>query len=159
MVVESDPSKKEMSSNEHAKLMYLEMMKNILTAIAFSDAERSVHAELEKSLKLKEIQKLSLSPLNLEPRSHGKDFTFAGDTMIGSARMDNIRDLLQDVVKNNVEGDYIETGVSRGGAIIYTRAVLATLGKIDHRVSYVCDSFQGLPPGDRSLDRQDKGWE
>ena len=62
-------------------------------------------------------------------------------------------------MKNNVEGDYIETGVWRGGASIYARAVLATLGKTDHRVSYVCDSFQGLPPGDRSLDRQDKGWE
>ena len=46
MVVESDPSKKEMNSNEHAKLMYLErMMKNILTAIAFSNAERSVHTD------------------------------------------------------------------------------------------------------------------
>jgi len=156
MVVEPEPINKEiMTSNEHAKFMYLEMMKNILTAMAFSNAERSVPPKT----KLQEGEKLSLNPLNPTLRSTGKDWTFAGDTMTGSARMDNIRDLLQDVVKNNVEGDYIETGVWRGGASIYARAVLATLGETDHRVSYVCDSFQGLPPGDRSLDRHDKGWE
>ena len=27
------------------------------------------------------------------------------------------------------------------------------------RISYVCDSFAGLPPGDRSLDRRDKNWD
>lgn len=27
------------------------------------------------------------------------------------------------------------------------------------RISYVCDSFAGLPPGDRSLDTGDKNWD
>ena len=33
------------------------------------------------------------------------------------------------------------------------------LGEADKRVSYVCDSFSGLPPGDRSLDSKDKNWD
>jgi hypothetical protein len=51
-----------------------------------------------------------------------------------------------------------ETGVWRGGSSIFARAVLSAYGQTD-RVSYVCDSFSGLPPGDRSLDAQDKNWD
>eukprot|EP00970_Alexandrium_tamarense_P015438 scaffold5170_cov200-Alexandrium_tamarense.AAC.12 len=42
--------------------------------------------------------------------------------------------------------------VWRGGSSVFVRAVLTVLGEADKRVSYVCDSFSGLPPWDRSLD-------
>ena len=53
---------------------------------------------------------------------------------------------------------YTETGVWRGGSSIFARAVLAAFGETK-RLSFVCDSFAGLPPGDRSLDKRDKYWD
>ena len=35
------------------------------------------------------------------------DWAYIADTMTGYARLDNVRDLLMDVLKNNVEGGYI----------------------------------------------------
>ena len=37
--------------------------------------------------------------------------------------------------------------------------MIAAHGEAQNRISYVCDSFAGLPPGDRSLDLQDKNWD
>jgi O-methyltransferase len=48
------------------------------------------------------------------------------------------------VCANDVPGDLIETGVWRGGASIFMRAVLKALGDRD-RVVWLADSFQGLP--------------
>ena len=36
---------------------------------------------------------------------------------------------------------------------------MAVYGEADKRLSYVCDSFAGLPPGDRQLDNLDKNWD
>ena len=79
--------------------------------------------------------------------------------MVGLRRLDNVRDLIKAVILNAVEGDYIETGVWRGGASIFARAVIAAYGEQASRTSYVCDSFSGLPPGDRDLDPGDKNWD
>jgi O-methyltransferase len=67
-------------------------------------------------------------------------------TMIGRKRMENIRYCLQDVLKNNIEGDLIETGVWRGGACIFMKGILKTYNS-DKKV-FVADSFEGLPPPD-----------
>ena len=77
--------------------------------------------------------------------------------MAGFLRLDNVRQLLQDVSENQIIGDYIETGVWRGGSSIFARGVIRALNQ-GHRKSYVCDSFKGLPPGDRDLDKGDKNW-
>lgn len=71
----------------------------------------------------------------------------AAFTMLPSARLDNLRDCVIDVVRSGVPGDLIETGVWRGGASIYMRGVLATLGVTDRTV-WVADSFEGLPEPD-----------
>jgi O-methyltransferase len=42
---------------------------------------------------------------------------------------------------------------------MFARAVITAFGEAKTRVSYVCDSFAGLPPGDRSLDNKDKHWD
>ncbi|MEJ0068602.1 MAG: TylF/MycF/NovP-related O-methyltransferase [Pseudomonadota bacterium] len=44
-------------------------------------------------------------------------------------------------------GDLIETGVWRGGATIFMRAILKALGVTDRTV-WVADSFEGLPEPD-----------
>ncbi len=50
-------------------------------------------------------------------------------------------------------GDLIETGVWRGGASIFMRAVLRAHGVTDRAV-YVADSFEGLPPPDPTISRR-----
>jgi cephalosporin hydroxylase len=77
-------------------------------------------------------------------------------TMIGLKRLDNIQDCIEKVLKDGIEGDLIETGVWRGGASIFMRAVLAAYGVHDRKV-FVADSFEGLPEPDIEKYPLDKG--
>jgi O-methyltransferase len=65
-------------------------------------------------------------------------------TLIGTDGLGNIEALLEEVKKNKTQGDFVETGVWRGGACIYARLVMDSL-KMKRQV-YVCDSFKGVPP-------------
>ncbi|MBX9951402.1 MAG: TylF/MycF family methyltransferase [Candidatus Obscuribacterales bacterium] len=71
-------------------------------------------------------------------------------TMLPMARMRNLRHCVVDTIKNNVPGDLIETGVWRGGATIYMRAILKAYNITDKTV-WVADSFEGLPEPDSEL--------
>lgn len=68
-------------------------------------------------------------------------------SMLPLARLDNLQDCIQGVVTDGVPGDFIETGVWRGGATIFMRAALKVLGVKD-RVVWAADSFEGLPEPD-----------
>lgn len=78
-------------------------------------------------------------------------------SMIGPHRLRNLRDLVERTLTENVPGDYIETGVWRGGACILMRGVLAAHGVRDRRV-IVADSFEGLPKPDAAYpaDKRDR---
>ncbi len=79
----------------------------------------------------------------------GRAWPLVGETMIGVARLDNLQSCIEDVVKQGVPGDLIETGVWRGGASVFMRGVLRALDASDRRL-WVADSFRGLPrPDDR----------
>ena len=67
--------------------------------------------------------------------------------MLPLARFDNLQFCIADVVSNNAPGDFIETGVWRGGATIFMRGMLKGLG-VDDRIVWVADSFEGLPEPD-----------
>lgn len=67
-------------------------------------------------------------------------------SMIGIKRLNNIRSLIEDVIKNDVQGDVLEAGVWRGGALIYARGVLDSYNS--YKKVIACDSFEGLPPPD-----------
>lgn len=87
----------------------------------------------------------------------GRYWPAYADTMIGLGRLDNIQFCVETVLAENVKGDFIETGVWRGGACIFMRAILAARGVTDRRV-FVADSFQGLPkpnPAKYPADRDD----
>jgi len=64
--------------------------------------------------------------------------------MIGNRRLDNVQKCVEDVIAHNVPGDFIETGVWRGGTTIFMRALLNLHGVTD-RVVWVADSFEGMP--------------
>ena len=68
-------------------------------------------------------------------------------TMIGVKRLNNIHFCVEDILKNNIEGDLIETGVWRGGATILMKGILKANNNTNRKV-FVADSFEGLPPPD-----------
>jgi len=78
--------------------------------------------------------------------------------MIGRKRIENIEFCLKDCFKNNVRGDYMEMGVWRGGASIFARGVIRTYNE-SRRISYVCDSFSGLPPNVLKDDIDARKWD
>ena len=68
-------------------------------------------------------------------------------SMLPMARLDNLQFCIDDVLENSIPGDLIETGVWRGGATIFMRAMLKARGVTDRTV-WVADSFEGLPEPD-----------
>src|SRR6185437_12691524 len=68
-------------------------------------------------------------------------------SMLPLARFDNLQFCIDDVLKKGVPGDLIETGVWRGGATIFMRAMLKARSVTD-RLVWVADSFEGLPEPD-----------
>ena len=79
-----------------------------------------------------------------ERRETGGDWPLNGTTMVGMRRLDHLQRCVEAVVRDEVEGDLIETGVWRGGASILTRGTLRVLGAEEREV-WVADSFEGLP--------------
>ena len=80
-------------------------------------------------------------------REIGSDWPSRAHSMIGARRIFNLRCLTEYTLTHGVAGDFIETGVWRGGAAIMMRAVLAAYAVRDRKV-WVADSFAGLPPPD-----------
>jgi O-methyltransferase len=87
-------------------------------------------------------------------RREGGDWPVDAETMIGVRRLDNIQACAGDVISRGVPGDFIETGVWRGGATIFMRGLLKAYGVTDRRV-WVADSFQGLPKPSPNAPRSD----
>jgi hypothetical protein len=75
--------------------------------------------------------------------------------MIGLKRLGNLQFCVEAAIREGIEGDLIETGVWRGGACIFMRAILAAYGIEDRKV-YVADSFEGLPKPDAEKFPADK---
>jgi O-methyltransferase len=79
------------------------------------------------------------------PRTPGMLGPTTAHTMVGVDRLNNLRDLVQIALDENIPGDFIETGVWRGGCCILMRGILAAYGERGRKV-YIADSFEGLPP-------------
>ncbi|MGE8401853.1 MAG: TylF/MycF family methyltransferase [Delftia tsuruhatensis] len=120
---------------------YLNLMQDCLTGSIYEDPP---------------LQALGADKFNAELREYGWDWPSVAHTMIGKKRLANIRHLMEDVLANRVEGDFIETGVWRGGACIMMRAILNAYG-IKDRCVWLADSFEGLPPPDEEKYPADTG--
>jgi len=78
--------------------------------------------------------------------------------MTGLRRLNSVEWLITDCLSRGVPGDFIETGVWRGG----TSAVAATTMRIlrgTGRTTFLADSFQGIPDVDLSQYPKDKAHE
>jgi hypothetical protein len=96
------------------------------------------------------------APFDPARRAAGTDWPPTAHTMIGLARVDNLRRCCEAAVREGVPGDFLEAGVWRGGAGVVMRAVLAALGDRDRAV-WLADSFRGVPPPDPAKYPHDAG--
>jgi O-methyltransferase len=109
--------------------LYLDLMKRILINSIYEDPN---------------INPCQLPSYVRQLRENGQDWPLIAHTMIGMKRLDNLQYCVENVIAENIPGDLIETGVWRGGAAMFMRAMLKAYGVIDRRV-LVADSFEGLP--------------
>jgi hypothetical protein len=78
-------------------------------------------------------------------------------TMCDDVLLENVVELARLVIDERVPGDFIETGVWRGGVTILMRAALTAFGGVGRSV-WVADSFAGLPTPDPATDLRDAIW-
>jgi hypothetical protein len=76
-------------------------------------------------------------------------------TMVYESNLDLVETALHDCIDNNIEGDFIETGVWRGGTSIWAYNLLKQ--KKSKRKVYVYDSFEGCPSPDPETYPADSG--
>jgi len=93
---------------------------------------------------------------DLTKREKGLDWPSMAHSMIGMQRMENLRQCACTVLEDNIPGDFVETGVWRGGACILMRGVLKAYGVTD-RLVWVADSFAGLPMPNAAKYKADRG--
>ncbi len=123
------------------KDIYLDLLKKCLANTIYGDANmrRGQSPQYDERL-----------------RAQGADWPAQAHTMIGSKRLDNLQFCIEDAIARGVAGDLMETGVWRGGATIFMRAVLKAHAITGRRV-WAADSFQGLPPPNPSKYPADTG--
>lgn len=110
--------------------LYLDLMEKALTNTIYGDQD---------------IKPRNQGRYSFDDRSTGKDWPSQAHTMIGLKRLHNTRVLAERAIQNGIPGDFIETGVWRGGACVMMRAVCEAYGESSRKI--ICaDSFEGLPP-------------
>lgn len=145
---------------ETPERLYLDLLKKTLTRFIFPEerrpvdpwkgkARRALFLPVRKALGAVGLELTRRVPFDPAMREIGMDWPSDGETMIGLRRLDNLEFCITDVLRRGVPGDLIETGVWRGGATIFMRAVLKAYGDPD-RVVWAADSFEGLPKSDGS---------
>ncbi len=154
--------------------LYLDLMKKCLTRIIFPEGYRPIRNRplgrlhpvgwalyplVRPLLARFDVHLCRRVSFDLEARMQGRDWPEEADTMVGLKRLDNLQYCVTEAIRNDVPGDLIETGVWRGGASIFMRAVLKAYGDTARTV-WLADSFQGLPKPDGRYqqDAGDRHW-
>lgn len=156
---------------DHVRDLYIDLMKRTLTRSAFGESWTHYQPRTGswRHLMYRKGKRLLLEPFGLEVvrrysfnpelRAEGKDWPPEAETMIGLRRLENLQDCVRTVATERVPGDLIETGVWRGGAVIFMRALLKAYNE-QNRTVWVADSFRGLPKpeANRAHDIEDALW-
>ena len=135
-------------SPDRCRALYLDLLKRTLLGLTYED-ESNLYPEFPGA----ESRRV---PHDSSRRIQGGDWPTLASTMIGIPRLDNIQSCIENVLEDAVPGDLIETGVWRGGAVIFMRGVLKAYGVTDRTV-WAADSFEGLPPPNASKYPLDAG--
>lgn len=99
----------------------------------------------------------SFKSYNEEVREAGRDWPEKAFSMIGLKRMKNLRDCCEKAIWNSIPGDFVETGIWRGGALMMMAAVVEAYKEDNSlpRVVWGFDSFKGLPEPESKNDKGD----
>jgi O-methyltransferase len=150
--------------------LYLDLLKKVLRRDGFEPQYHmiepaagslagTVYGPVRKLLASRNLT--LVQSVSAQTRELGEYWPSSAETMLGSARLDNVQQCATTVLEDGVPGDFLEAGVWRGGAVILMRAVLEAYGDPD-RVVWAADSFEGLPkPDDASYpaDAGDTHWQ
>ncbi|VEP17549.1 Demethyldecarbamoylnovobiocin O-methyltransferase [Hyella patelloides LEGE 07179] len=150
--------------------LYLDLMKRCVTDWIYLDSKVDSNIPFFTAIKVLIFAlrrgKNPLEWLNdfgaeniVEKNRIGGETPFPGraHTMIGFKRLDTLQKCVEDVLENDIPGDFLEAGVWRGGACIFMRAILQAYGIKDRQI-WVADSFQGVPAPNAKKYPQDAGW-
>jgi O-methyltransferase len=147
---------------------YLDLLKKCLTHYIFPDTYRPMrrpsrekhpiawtfYPALAAMLERKGFKLYQCANFDPIARSDGGDWPAEAETMIGLKRLDNLHACIETVIRDQIPGDLIETGVWRGGACIFMRAALNAYGDQTRNI-WVADSFEGLPKPDGRYQQDD----
>lgn len=147
------------------KRMYLELLKQCLTASCYDESfgrevlvrpaklsegkpvayvKESVRRLVLNYFRRRNIGLVERFPVNLALRREGHDRPLFGYSMVGHQRLDNIQFCVEQILEHGIPGDFIETGVWRGGTVILMAALLKVENVTDRKV-WAADSFEGMP--------------
>ncbi len=132
--------------------LYLDLLKMVLTRTGFPESYQLIPPGPTWRLRVlhpfaQVLQRFGIQlvrKVDAKDRATGRDWPSDAETMIGAKRLAGLEECLIRILHSGVPGDLIETGVWRGGATIFMRAVLKAYNITD-RIVWVADSFQGLP--------------
>ena len=148
----------EVGQRADATDLYLDLLKRMLTRYGFepvnglnpiyatSTSRSNLAARINRLIRPTGVQFGLISQASLAEREEGLDWPSDAETMIGLKRMQQLHDALDTIRREDIPGDLMETGVWRGGAVIFMTAYLRVYGM--HRTVFAADSFEGLPPPD-----------
>lgn len=143
--------------------LYLELMIKCLTNEVYGDAEyvpvvtnRFVGKLVNRGLNSIGMRFIKGQGFDQKKRQYGLDWPPYAHTMVGRKRLENILYCTKQILENGIPGDFIETGVWRGGSTIFMRAVLKAYDIRDRNI-WVADSFEGLPVPNEKAYPADKG--
>jgi len=74
----------------------------------------------------------------------GQVYPESSMSMVGIENMNNIKVLSEIIINENIPGDFVETGIWRGGSCIFMAAILKAYQVTDRNI-WGFDSFEGLP--------------
>ena len=135
--------------------LYLELMKRSLMNLIYGgDSDMDMRKAQYRDTDTGGKQFVTGASVDPDLQRKGQIWPSMAHTMIGRHRLDNIQFCVEQVLDEDIPGDLIETGVWRGGATIFMRALLAAYEVSDRKV-WVADSFEGLPSTKASLYTQD----
>lgn len=138
-----------------------------LDAYEFGERIKQRQRQKEKNLKIDLFKKYLTGTVGTnEPKI--SDPTFLKDffnhyikgeayTMLPMVRLDNLQFLMDQILANNIPGDFIEAGVWRGGACMLMQFILKEWKETKRKV-WVADSFKGLPEPTVGYDKELKSY-
>jgi hypothetical protein len=143
--------------------LYIDLVKRCVVNIPYVDAEINpiqpygrVRAAVLALGRMAGIQLAHARRGSYAARVEGRDHSDIAHSMVSLKRLDNVQTCIETVLADGVPGDFIETGVMRGGTVILMRAILKAHG-VNDRVVWAADSFEGLPAPNVELYSEDEG--